>query len=96
VRVSPTRAQDKWQAGPGTAGRLAARGRSRLPGNSFRPGTNDAGASLAAFYSMSRRAFFARAAPIAVFTSFSSSGGGSTAGIPSESIQSSRLQPCEW
>jgi hypothetical protein len=44
-------------------------------------------------YSISRRAFFARAAPIAVFTSFSSSGGGSTAGKPSDSIHSSRHQP---
>src|SRR6187401_667833 len=42
------------------------------------------------------RAFFARAAPIAVLTSFSSSGGGKTAGIPSESIQSSRVQPVVW
>ena len=45
------------------------------------------------FYDILSRACFARAAPIAVFTSFSSSGGGSTAGIPSDSIQSSRVQP---
>ena len=36
---------------------------------------------------------FARAAPIAVFTSFASSGGGRTAGMPSVEIHSSRLQP---
>ena len=45
------------------------------------------------FYVMLSRACFARAAPIAVLTSFSSSGGGRTAGIPSDSIQSSRVQP---
>ena len=44
-------------------------------------------------YSISLRAIFARAAPIAVLTSFSSSGGGSTAGIPSDAIQSSRVHP---
>lgn len=37
----------------------------------------------------------ARAAPIAVFTSLRSSGGGSTAFIPRDSIQSSRHQPRE-
>src|SRR6185369_15937828 len=41
-------------------------------------------------YSNCFRAIFARAAPIADFTSFSSSGGGSTAGMPSDSIHSSR------
>jgi len=44
-------------------------------------------------FSMAFRAFFARAAPIAVLTSFSSSGGGSTAGKPKDSIQSSRDHP---
>ena len=39
---------------------------------------------------------FARAASPAVFTSFSSSGGGSTAGNPRKSIHNSRLQPMEW
>jgi hypothetical protein len=42
------------------------------------------------------RDFLARAAPMAVFTSCSSSGGGSTAGIPSVSIHSSRPQPVVW
>ena len=42
---------------------------------------------------MSSRAFLARAAPIAVFTLFCSSGGGSTAGRPSASIHNSRVQP---
>ena len=37
----------------------------------------------------------ALAAPIAVFTCFSSSGGGSTAFIPRDSIQSSRHHPLE-
>ena len=39
---------------------------------------------------MSERACFAQAAPIAVFTSVCSSGGGSTEGIPSDPIHSSR------
>ena len=39
------------------------------------------------------RAFSARAAPMAVSTSLTSSGGGSTAFIPSDSIQSSRHHP---
>ena len=38
----------------------------------------------------------ARAAPIWVTTLFCSSGGGSTAGMPSASIQSSRVQPIVW
>ncbi len=42
---------------------------------------------------MSPRAALARAAPIAVLTSFSSSGGGSTAGSPNDSIHSSRVHP---
>ena len=46
--------------------------------------------------SISLRASFARAAPIAVLTSFASSGGGNTAGIPSDSIQSSRVHPVVW
>ena len=46
-----------------------------------------------AHFSMAFRAFFARAAPIAVLTSFSSSGGGRTAGKPKDAIQSSRDQP---
>ena len=33
---------------------------------------------------------------MAVTTFFSSSGGGRTAGIPSDSIQSSRAQPIVW
>ena len=45
------------------------------------------------FYSMSVRACSARAAPIAVSTFFTSSGGGNTAFMPSDSIQSSRAQP---
>src|SRR5512138_3744143 len=44
-------------------------------------------------YSISLRALLARAAPMAVFTSCSSSGGGRTAGSPSDWIQSSRHQP---
>src|SRR5690606_3667890 len=48
------------------------------------------------FFSISSRDCAARAAPIAVLTLFSSSGGGSTAFIPSESIQSSRTQPVVW
>jgi hypothetical protein len=44
-------------------------------------------------YNIRFRAIFARAAPMADFTSFSSSGGGSTAGMPSDSIHSSRPQP---
>jgi len=48
------------------------------------------------FYSISFRDCFARAAPIAVLTSFSSSGGGRTAFIPSDWIHSSRAQPCVW
>ena len=47
-------------------------------------------------YNMSFRAIFARAAPMAVLTSFVSSGGGRTAGIPSASIHSSRVQPVVW
>jgi len=39
------------------------------------------------------RSCLARAAPIAVLTSFSSSGGGSAAGRPKDSTQSSRAQP---
>ena len=39
---------------------------------------------------------YTRAAPIAVFTSFFSSGGGSCAGMPSDWIQSSRHQPWVW
>lgn len=45
---------------------------------------------------MSLRAFFARSAPMAVFTCFLSSGGGSTDGNPSESIHNSRAQPFVW
>jgi len=48
------------------------------------------------FYSISFRDCFARAAPIAVLTSFSSSGGGRTAFMPSDWIHSSRAQPCVW
>jgi hypothetical protein len=44
-------------------------------------------------YSISLRACLARAAPIAVLTSFSSSGGGMTAGKPNDSIHNSRAQP---
>jgi hypothetical protein len=47
-------------------------------------------------YNMSFRAILARAAPMAVLTSFVSSGGGRTAGIPSASIHSSRVQPVVW
>jgi hypothetical protein len=47
-------------------------------------------------YNIFLRAFLARAAPMAVLTSCSSSGGGSTAGIPSDSIHSSRPQPVVW
>ncbi len=47
-------------------------------------------------YSSSLRAISAREAPIAVFTSFCSSGGGSTAFMPSEAIASSRHHPLEW
>ena len=47
-------------------------------------------------YRRSLRASFARAAPMAVFTSFSSSGGGRTAGIPRVSIHNSRDQPAVW
>lgn len=46
--------------------------------------------------SISSRACSAREAPIAVTTFFSSSGGGSTAGIPNDSIHSSRAQPIVW
>jgi hypothetical protein len=52
--------------------------------------------SKSSFYSMSLRACFARAAPIAVVTSFTSSGGGSTAGIPRFWIHNSRVQPAVW
>lgn len=47
-------------------------------------------------YSISFRLCFARAAPIAVLTSFSSSGGGITAGKPMDSIHNSRVQPWVW
>lgn len=47
-------------------------------------------------YSRAFRACLARAAPIAVLTSFSSSGGGRTVGRPSEAIHSSRHQPVVW
>ena len=39
------------------------------------------------------RLCFARAAPMAVLTSFSSSGGGSTAGVPSDSIRAHEPNP---
>ena len=42
------------------------------------------------------RALLARAAPMAVFTSFCSSGGGSTAARPRDCIQSSRPHPVVW
>jgi hypothetical protein len=45
---------------------------------------------------MASRPCLARAAPIAVFTSLRSSGGGRTADKPRASIQSSRPQPVEW
>lgn len=48
---------------------------------------------VVAYSTISSRAFLARAAPMAVPTFFSSSGGGSTAGMPSASIHSSRAQP---
>jgi hypothetical protein len=44
-------------------------------------------------YSIFFRDCLARAAPMAVVTSFSSSGGGITAGNPSASIHNSRVQP---
>ena len=44
----------------------------------------------------SRRACLARAAPMAVFMSLFSFGGGRTAGRPRDSIQSSRAQPVLW
>ena len=44
---------------------------------------------------ISLRADFARAACTAVFTSFFSSGGGSTAGSPNDASHSSRAQPVE-
>ena len=45
---------------------------------------------------MSRRVCLALAAPIAVLTSFCSSGGGRTAFMPSPLIHSSRAQPVLW
>ena len=42
---------------------------------------------------ISARAFCARAAPIAVFTSLTSSGGGKTAFMPKDSIHNSLVQP---
>ena len=45
---------------------------------------------------ISSRAFLARAAPIAVVTCFCSSGGGSTALMPSDCSHSSRVHPVEW
>ena len=54
------------------------------------------GPAGAAFNTTKSPACFARAAPIAVLTSFSSSGGGSTAGRPSFWRDSSRAQPCVW
>ena len=47
-------------------------------------------------HSMSSRCCSAREAPMAVSTFFTSSGGGSTAGMPSDLIHSSRHQPVVW
>lgn len=46
--------------------------------------------------SISSRCCSARDAPIAVSTFFTSSGGGSTAGMPSDSIHNSRDHPLVW
>lgn len=48
------------------------------------------------FPSICSRDAWAFAAPTAVSTFFSSSGGGSTAGMPRDAIQSSRVQPLLW
>ena len=45
------------------------------------------------FFSISFRPCSARAAPIAVSTFLTSSGGGNTAGMPSDAIHNSRVQP---
>jgi membrane protein len=82
--------------GPRQRGDRERCGRAGEPGCQAHGGVGGLSRPLLSPQSISVRAFFARAAPIAVFTSFSSSGGGITAGISSDSSHSSRAQPALW
>ena len=92
ARAAPGCALASSIAPPDGGPRGAAGRKERACGGGLRRRASRA-TQRAALYSMVSRLALARAAPIAVFTSFSSSGGGSTAGRPSASIHSSRDQP---